>query len=102
MNDRREELHSKLKELLGSDNAYYQAPPSMQMKYPAIRYSKIRYDTKHADNMKYSNRTCYEIIVICKTPDHEVIDKLLDLPYCSYDRHYVSDNLNHDVLTLYY
>ena len=28
--------------------------------------------------------------------------KLLEMPYCSYDRQYKSDNLNHDVLTLYY
>lgn len=102
MSDRREELHSKLKQILGSNNVYYQAPPSMQMNYPAIRYSKTRFDTKHADDIRYSNMTCYELIVISKTPDHEVINKLLELPYCSYDRPYVSDNLNHDSLTLYY
>jgi hypothetical protein len=31
-----------------------------------------------------------------------VIKKLLALPYCEYNRHYVAENLNHDVLTLYF
>ena len=51
---------------------------------------------------KYSMRDCYELIVIARRPDHPVIKKLLALPYCSYDRHYIADNLNHDVLTIYY
>ena len=39
---------------------------------------------------------------IDKKPDNEVIDKILHLPYSSFDRHYKADNLNHDVFTLYY
>lgn len=102
MGSKREELHRLLEELLGSKNVYYQTPASLLMEYPAIRYSKRNIDVKHADNTKYSRMTCYEIIVIAKSPDHPVIEKLLELPYCSYDRPYVSDNLNHDSLTLYY
>ena len=33
----------------------------------------------------------YEIIVISKTPDHPVINKLLQMPMCSYERPYKSD-----------
>lgn len=102
MSSKREELQSKLEELLGSKNVYYQTPASVLMKYPAIRYSKRNIDIKYADDIKYSGMTCYEIVVIAKSPDHPVIEKLLELPYCSYDRPYVSDNLNHDSLTLYY
>lgn len=102
MSNRREELHAKLIELLGSTNVYYQTPETLKMKYPAIRYSRRDIDTRHADNMKYSKMICYELTVISKSPDHPVIEKLLDLPYCSYDRHYAVDNLNHDTFTLYY
>lgn len=102
MGDKREELQAKLEEMLGSRNVYYQSPTSLQMKYPAIRYSKRNLDVKHADNTKYTKALCYEVIVISKQPDHPIIEQLMDLPYCSYDRHYVSDNLHHDVLTLYY
>lgn len=96
------ELHTKLIELLGSKNVYYQPPGNELMKYPAIRYKRKDIDTKYADNKHYAKMNCYELIVISRTPDHPVIERLLELPYCSYDRSYVSDNLNHDVLTLYY
>lgn len=96
------ELQTTLEEMLGSRNVYYQSPASVQMRYPAIRYSKSNIQSTYADNSRYSKMTRYEIIVIDKSPDNPVIDKLLELPYCSYDRHYVSDNLNHDSLTLYY
>ena len=96
------ELQTKLEELLGNENVYYQPPETLVMKYPAIRYSKSRIESKKANDSIYLKNTKYEIIVIDRKPDNQVINKLLELPYCSYDRNYKSDNLNHDVLTLYY
>lgn len=96
------DLQSKLVEMLGSNHVYYQPPESVKIEYPAIVYSKTNIQITRANDSVYSKRNQYEIIVIDKKPDNPVIDKLLDMPYCSYDRHYNSDNLNHDVLTLYY
>ena len=96
------ELHSLLEELLGSKNVYYKPPESIKMQYPAIKYSKKDISSTYANNAKYSMRDCYELIVISRLPDDPVIKKLLALPYCSYDRPYVADNLNHDVLIIYY
>ena len=96
------ELQAKLEELLGSKNVYYQPPETVKMMYPAIRYSKSRIETRKAEDSIYLKNTRYEVIVIDPRPDNPVIDKLLELPHCSYDRHYKSDNLNHDALTLYY
>lgn len=96
------ELQAKLEELLGSKNVYYQPPESVKMEYPAIRYSKSKITTRKSNNATYKRNIRYDVIVIDKRPDNPVIDKLLDLPYCSYDRRYKSDNLNHDALTLYY
>ena len=96
------ELQSKLEELLGSNNVYYQPPSSVGMKYPAIRYSKASIDSKHANNKKYLNKTLYDIIVIDHVPDNPVIEKLLELPYSEFDRSYPTNNLNHDVIKLYY
>lgn len=95
-------LQSLLEELLESDNVYYKPPESAKMHYPAIRYSKKTITTKYANDANYSTRDCYELTVIAKLPDHPIIKKLLALPYCSYDRSYVADNLNHDVLIIYY
>lgn len=96
------DLQTLLETLLGSENVYYDPPTSLSMKYPAIRYSKSDIDTVYANNSTYKSMKRYEIIVIDKKADNPVIEKLLNLPYCSFDRHYKSDNLNHDVLTLYY
>ena len=96
------DLQSLLEDMLGSKNVYYQPPESIKMQYDAIRYSKKTIRPTYANDRKYSMRDCYELIVIAKRPDNPVIKKLLALPYCSYDRHYVADNLNHDVLTIYY
>lgn len=98
----RTDLQSKLEELLGTRNVYYQPPPTVNMQYPAIVYSRKRIKSIFANNKKYSKMNSYEIIVIDKRPDNPVIDALLELPYSSYDRHYNGDNLNHDVITLYF
>lgn len=96
------ELQTLLEKLIGSRNVYYQPPESIKMVYPAIRYTKTKIDSKHADDIKYSKMRCYEIIVIDSNPDNKVIDEILELPYSNFDRHYKADNLNHDVITLYF
>ena len=96
------DLQSVLEELLESRNVYYQPPESTKMQYDAIKYSKKTITSRYANTRAYSMMDCYELIVIARKPDHPVIKKLLTLPYCSFDRHYVADNLNHDVLTIYF
>lgn len=96
------DLQYKLEELLGARHVYFQPPASVTMEYPAIKYSKSRIDTKKANDSTYSKFIRYELIVISKKSEDPVIDKLLALPYCSYDRSYKADNLYHDVLSLYF
>ena len=96
------DLQSKLEELLDSNEVYYKPPKNTMMSYPAIRYSLKDIVLNHADDSSYTKRNRYEVIVIDKKPDNPVISKLLDLPYCSYDRQYIADNLYHDVLILYW
>lgn len=96
------ELQTKLEELFESKNVYYQPPESLKIKYPAIVYSRSRVDKRSADDTSYITTNCYELTVIDKRPDNEVINKLLKLPMCYHSSHFISDGLNHDVLTLYY
>ena len=96
------ELQTKLEELFESKNVYYQPPESLKIKYPAIVYSRSRINKRSADDTSYITTNCYELTVIDKRPDNEVINKLLKLPMCSHSSRFISDGLNHDVLTLYY
>ena len=98
----RTSLQLMLEELLGSRNVYFDPPPSVKMKYDAIRYHRKKIDIIHANNSAYNQRSCYELIAIYEDPDSELPLKLSSLPMCSHDRHYRADNLNHDVFTLYY
>lgn len=96
------ELQSKLEELLGSRNVYYQPPENFKINYPAIIYNKSDIDSTKADNLNYVNTTRYNIIIVDRKPDNPVILKILKLPLSRYDRHYISDNLNHDSINLYF
>ena len=106
--DKRLELHELLCNIVnitepdGNRHVYFDPPMDLQIKYPAIIYSRGKIGKVYANNAAYNLRTPYEIIVIDKRPDNPVIDALLELPYSSYDRHYNGDNLNHDVITLYF
>lgn len=96
------ELHEVLCDLLGSRNVYFQPPESVKMRYPAIVYSRDDIDNKHANNNPYMQTTAYQVIVIDEDPDSKIVDKVKKLPMSTFDRHYSSDNLNHDTFTLYY
>lgn len=96
------ELQSKLEELHGSENVYFQPPATIKMNYPAIVYKKSKIDKIVANDKLYLKKTCYEVIVIDRKSDNNSIDKLLELPYCTWVRGYVVDGLYHDVFTLYY
>lgn len=100
--DRRLKLHEILCEILGSRNVYFQPPASVKMQYPAIVYSRTEIENTSADNITYKQATFYQVIVIDYNPDSEIVRKVSQLPMCIYDRHYASDNLNHDAFTICY
>lgn len=98
----RSELQILLKNLLGSDNVYFQPPPSIQMQYPCIIYNRDDIRTDFANNKPYKYKKRYQVIVINADPDNDIIDKLGALPLCSYERFYTADKLNHDVFNIFF
>ena len=106
--DSRTELHEilckiiNITELDGDRHTYYQPPASVGMKYPAIVYSRKSPSVLYASNAVYKRTNAYELTVIDEDPDSEIVKKVMDLPYCRHERHFTSDNLNHDVFTIFY
>ena len=96
------ELQALLEELLGSRNVYFQPPETVRMRYPAIVYNRSRITNRFADNDVYMQDKIYTITVIDPDPDSDIPEKVSRLPRCSFDRHFTSDHLNHDVFTLYF
>lgn len=96
------DLQKELETMLNSKQVYYNPPENLKMEYPAIRYSKGDINASYGDGIKYIKQNVYDIVVIDKKPDNKVIDMILELPYSSFERHYVSDGLHHDIIRLYY
>ena len=105
---RRLELHKKLCDILGcpetgtSCRAYFQPPSTVHMEYPAIVYSLDDVDSTYANDVTYLTTKRYAVTVIDKNPDSDLIDKVMTLPMCYFNRSYTRDNLNHFVLEVFY
>ncbi|MEI7479591.1 MAG: hypothetical protein WCK25_04690, partial [Actinomycetes bacterium] len=63
------ELQAILVNLLGSNNVYFQPPPSLKMNYPCIVYSREYINTQFANNTPYKHKKRYHVIVIDSNPD---------------------------------
>lgn len=99
---KRSELQALLEETLGSRNVYFQPPESVKLNYPAIVYSRDNIENTFANNGVYMQSMAYQITLIDKNPDSDLVGKVSRLPMCRFDRHFKADNLNHDVFTLYF
>ena len=99
---RRMDLQTKLEEILGSRNVYYEPPESLKINYPCIIYKKDNDSVRYADDKTYKSILGYQVTLIEKTPDSPTIDRIKDLPMCRWNRHFANDNLHHDVFTLYF
>lgn len=100
--DRRLELDAILRDVLGNNHTYFQPPASIDMEYPAIRYSRVAKPSQKADDAIYIDNTTYKLILIDRDPDSEYLSKLLNLPYTRYVNGYQKDGLNHDVIEIVY
>ena len=96
------DLQAIFEELLGSQEVYFQPPSSVKMQYPAIVYSRSDIKTVLANDSVYRQLPAYEVTVIDRDPDSDLVWRIAKLPHCSFTRHYTADNLNHDVFTLYF
>lgn len=98
----RPNLQKLFEDILGSKEVYFQPPPSVQMSYPAIRYSRKEIQNRHANNNVYHQHVAYQVVVIDPNPDSDIVKKISMLPLCKHESNYKSENLNHDVFTIYY
>ena len=96
------DLSAIFKEILGSENVYFQPPASAKMGYPAIVYSLKNLGNTHANDSVYRQLPEYQVTVIDRDADSEIVSKVSVLPYCRFDRQYASNNLNHTVFSIHY
>lgn len=96
------EFHQKLVNIMDGNKVYYQPPASVIIKYPCIIYSRNNIENKYANDDVYCQNHSYTVIIIDRDPDSIYVDRLSKFPNAKFSRHYTSDNLNHDVFTIYF
>lgn len=95
------ELHAELVKFL--PNVYFQPPSNITMVYPCIVYNMTPSDIERANNGIYLSTQGYQLTVIDKNPDSDVAKRIQSqFPSCEISQYFVSDNLNHTTLSLYY
>lgn len=100
---RRLNLQEELEQVLGNRNVYFQPPENVKLNYPCIIYHLSNESIRHADNKIYKEMKQYTVMIIDKDPDSELPTKVRDnFEYCSFDRFYTVNNLNHFVYRLFY
>lgn len=95
-------LHELLKEVIGSNNVYFQPPPAIKLKFPCLVYEIRVIDTKYANNRPYQHNVVYQLTYIDRDPDSPIVMKLADLPQTSWERVYKANEMYHNVLRITY
>lgn len=95
-------LHSKLITILGSTNVAFQPPTSIVLNYPCIVYKLDTIEGVHANGARYLGTKRYLITIIDKNPDTLLPDKILELPYSTFEDHFTINNLNHYICSLHW
>lgn len=99
----RQELHNKLLEIMGTNNVFFQPPETLKLTYPCIVYARNPKAIKRADDRAYTIVNSYSLTLIQKSPKDDYVDDLLiAFPMIEHDQHFVTENLNHDIFTLFY
>lgn len=101
------DFDAALKEFLSENysdwRVYFQPPTNVKMEYPCVRYTKEAPKGLRADDSLYLKFRKYSVTAIHRNPDCNIGEELMEyFEHCSYENRYVTDNLYHEVLTIYY
>ncbi len=114
MERRSDLLIQELRDLLGTDEVYFQnssdagldgAPYIFTgMNYPCFTVKRTNVFQPKANDRLYLFRPAYEVTYINRDePDPEMLYEVGQrFQLCNYQRHFVADNLHHDVWIIYY
>lgn len=97
-------LHEELVALAGSSfTVYFQPPEGTHITYPCVVYERDSGDADYANNKAYRFTQRYQITVITRDADCALPEEILrHFQMCRMDRTFVSGNLYHHTLNLYY
>jgi hypothetical protein len=109
-------LIQELQDLLGTDEVYFQPASDAGtdeygnsfiftgITYPCFIMKRNTAAQFYANDLNYIFRPGYEVTYINRDePDDEMVERVMRrFSNCHYERHFVADNLHHDVFLIYY
>lgn len=103
--EERIKLHTILSDIMkkySSDARVFFKPDSnVKLKYPCIIYTREGDQSQHADNIRYFNNTSYQITVIDRDSDSDVVNDILNVLTSSRrSNEFVFDGLYHYIITI--
>lgn len=98
------QLQEILQEIMGPNNkVYFQPPENLKLSYPCIVYERDDAYIHHADNSSYMITKRYSVTLMTKSADNDkYLDKLLELPMCSFEREFKTDGIVHELFNIYF
>lgn len=84
-----------------TSNVYFQPPENLKLAYPCIVYELEQIEVFYGSNIPYAGYDRYSVTVIDRDPESTITRQIAALPMCRHTQHFVSDNLHHDVFTIY-
>ena len=115
MERRSDLLIQELKDLLGTDEVYFQPSAGVDqsddeqiiftgMNFPCFVLKRTTAYQPKANDRTYLFRPGYELTYINQDePDPEILEQIgRKFGNCVYQRHFVADNLHHDVFVIYF
>ena len=99
--DQRLLFHSKLSSVLPGVALFFSKPPDTELVYPCVIYTRSRAKALHANGKKYSVRPMFTCVLMTNLPDDHLFNILENMSLSTHDRSYLSDDINHDVFTIY-
>ena len=115
MERRSDLLIQELRDLLGTDEVYFQASPDAGSEdgeayiftgihYPCFIMERTGAFQPAANDRNYLFRPSYQVTYINRDePDPEMIQRVMaHFGHCKYQKHFAKGNLHHDVFLIYY
>ena len=98
------QLQEILQEIMGPNHkVYFQPPENLKLSYPCIVFGRNDAYVHHADNNPYMMSKRYSVTLMTKSADNDVyLDKILELPMCSFEREFKSDGIVHELFNIYF
>lgn len=81
---------------------YFQQPTNIKLVAPYILYGRDQANNKYADNKPYRHTKRYQVTIVDSDPDGSIADKVSALPMSRFVRGFATDNLTHDIYSLYF